>query len=449
MPDGGWVRRFARRPDDSEEVAFHKALILVVALSCCLCGLIWSALYLYVFGVGLTMALPLAFVVIVGGAIIVSWRIADHRPLVYAQLACITWISALIQWSIGSAFDSGLVICWSFLGPIGALMFLPIRKTLPWMGMFVAILLISALLDPALQGAPQPVSAHTRAMFLMMNMGASSVIVFTAAAWFVRGLQQALSDLKEAQVQLIGAAKQAAVGRLVSGILHEVNTPLGAIQSSTDTLCTAFGRCGDIVSAHADENTTAGKRALRAVAMAPKLSESVTSSVRRLVSVVNRMSRFVSLDESEQKAIDVRVSVDTALGLVMEGVGDRITVKRDYAEEVPDVTCFPAKLNQAILSLVRNAVEAIDERGEIAVRVTRDEGRAVVQIQDTGRGIPQDKLQGIFDIGFTKQAGKIGMQLGLPMSKRYVDEIDGTIDIVSTPGEGTTVRVSLPLGSAE
>jgi signal transduction histidine kinase len=443
------VSGFAQRPDDSDEVAFQKALIFVVALSCCLCGVIWSALYLYVFGVGLTMALPLGFVVIVGGTIVVSWRMGDHMPLVYVQLACITWVSALIQWSIGNAFDAGLVICWSFLGPIGALLFLPVRKALPWLGMFVVILLVSALVDPALLGAPLSVSARTRSLFLVMNMGASSLIVFAAAAWFVRSLQQALADLKEAQVQLIGAEKQAAVGRLVSGILHEVNTPLGAIQSSTDTLCTAFGRCGDFVSAHADEDSAEGKRALRAVALAPKLSESVTSSVQRLVSVVNRMSRFVSLDESEKKAIDVRVSMDTALDLVMEGVGDRITVKRDYAEELPDVTCFPAKLNQAILSVVRNAVEAIDERGEILARITRDDDRAIVEIHDTGRGIPQDQLQGLFEIGFTKRAGKVSMQLGLPMSKRHIDEIGGRIDIESEPGRGTTVRVSLPSGRAE
>jgi len=109
------IKDFARRPHDSDETSFIKALVLVVALSCCGCGLVWSALYTAVFGLGLTMALPLAFVVIVGTAIILSVRISDHRPVIYAQLTCITWISALIQWSIGSSVDSGLVICWSFL----------------------------------------------------------------------------------------------------------------------------------------------------------------------------------------------------------------------------------------------------------------------------------------------------------------------------------------------
>ena len=101
---------FARRPEDSSDVAFKKLLILIVAVSCSACGLVWSAMYFAVFGYGLTMILPLSFAVIVGAAIILSHRIANHRPLIYAQLFCITRISAFIQWSIGSMDQSGLVI---------------------------------------------------------------------------------------------------------------------------------------------------------------------------------------------------------------------------------------------------------------------------------------------------------------------------------------------------
>ena len=149
-----WIRNFAHRPGDTDDLTFHKRLILIIALSCCLCGLIWSALYVKVFGIGLTMALPLVFVVVVGVTIVISARLGDHRPLVYAQLLCITWISALIEWSIGGVAASGLVIAWSFLGPIGALIFLPMRQAAAWMAMFMLIVAISVGLEPALPGAP-------------------------------------------------------------------------------------------------------------------------------------------------------------------------------------------------------------------------------------------------------------------------------------------------------
>jgi hypothetical protein len=82
--------RFAHRSDDTEELAFIKQLIFLVALSCSVCGLFWSLLYCIVFGWGLTAVLPLSFVVIVGSAMLISHRQADHRLLVYAQLFCIT-----------------------------------------------------------------------------------------------------------------------------------------------------------------------------------------------------------------------------------------------------------------------------------------------------------------------------------------------------------------------
>ncbi len=186
---GRRLLRFAARPGDSEDRAFKNALALATASACCIAGLVWSAMYFLAFGPGLTTALPLLFVVIVGSSIVISERIADPRPMIYSLLACITWISALIQWSIGSASGAGMVITWSFLGPIGALMFLSRRQSFLWMAMFLVIVFVSALLDPALLGAPIAVSESVSALFLLMNVGVSLSVVFAAAAWFMRSLE--------------------------------------------------------------------------------------------------------------------------------------------------------------------------------------------------------------------------------------------------------------------
>lgn len=184
------ARGFAARPGESEDVAFERVLILIVALACCACGLVWSAMYWVVFGIGPTMALPLVFVAVVGAALLLSAAIRDHRPAVYADLVCITWVSAFIQWTIGGAAESGLVIAWSFLGPIGALIFLSLRQAVVWLGMFLLIVLISAVVDPALLGAPLVVSPAVRAMFLTMHVGVSLSVTFAAAAWFVASMKQ-------------------------------------------------------------------------------------------------------------------------------------------------------------------------------------------------------------------------------------------------------------------
>lgn len=179
----------SRLPGDSDDVAFEKQLIVVIAIVCCLCGLVWSALYFAVFGVGLVMALPLAFVVIVGSAIVVASRLRNHRLLVHAQLASITWITALISWSIGSTHNAGMVISWGFLGPIGALIFLTQRQAFYSLAQFLLILAVSLFFDPALLGAPLAVSDTTRSLFYLMNLGTSLAVVYFSAAWFVHTLQ--------------------------------------------------------------------------------------------------------------------------------------------------------------------------------------------------------------------------------------------------------------------
>ncbi len=183
------VKNFASKPTDTAELASIKPLIFVVSLSCCICGLLWSLLYFTVFGFGLLAILPFSFTVLVGISILISHRLADHRPLVYMQLACITWISALIQWIIGSMDHSGLVITWSFLGPIGAVIFLSFRQSLIWIVMFCGILVISAVFEPALLGYVLEVSETEKTIFYIMNIGVSSVIVFTASAWFVNTIK--------------------------------------------------------------------------------------------------------------------------------------------------------------------------------------------------------------------------------------------------------------------
>ena len=183
------LNRYAHNEDDTVDMVFIKRLILVISLSCSICGLLWGLLYYVVFGFGLITLLPLSFFVIVGSMIIISHRLNNHRLLIYTQLTCITWISALIQWSIGSMDQSGLVIAWSFLGPLGASIFLSFRQSVGWIIMFLIIVVVSAVFEPALLGHKFEVSSTYRTIFYIMNLGVSSIVVFIASAWFVKTIQ--------------------------------------------------------------------------------------------------------------------------------------------------------------------------------------------------------------------------------------------------------------------
>lgn len=182
------LKGFAKENGDSEDIEFRKILILLISSACCLCGIAWSLLYVAVFGFGLSALLPFLFVVIVGATIVIAHVTKKYMLLVYAQLTCITWISAFLQWSIGTIDQSGFVTAWSFLGPIGALIFLPRRQAFFWMAQFLFIIVVSAFFEPVI-GEKHFVSNQIRAIFYIMNIATPLTVAFSASAWFANTIQ--------------------------------------------------------------------------------------------------------------------------------------------------------------------------------------------------------------------------------------------------------------------
>lgn len=182
--------KFAHSDDPTEEQPFEKRLILIIALCCSFFGIVWGIIYYIIFGFGVTMLLPWAFTIIVGITILVSHLLSDHRPLIYVQLFCITWIAAFIQWTIGSMDHSGVVIAWSFLGPLGAIIFLSTRQAMVWMVIFLMIVVFSAVFEPALLGHRLLVNQNVKTIFYIMNLGTASLVVFGASMWFISTIQK-------------------------------------------------------------------------------------------------------------------------------------------------------------------------------------------------------------------------------------------------------------------
>lgn len=263
-------------------------------------------------------------------------------------------------------------------------------------------------------------------------------------------LMRALKDLQETQAQLVESEKQAMLVRLIAGIVHEVNTPLGALRSSTQTISKSLERCLEIVgNPNASERTI--ERARRAVLASQALIRVQDGSVDRIGSLVNSLKGFISLDAAQLGEVDVREGIESALTLLGPVLNERIHIVKEYAAGIGRVRCYPEKLNQVFLNLLQNAVKAVAQGGEIRISVANGGNSIRVGFTDNGRGIREDRLHEVFDFGFaTKIDGRVGLRLGLPLSKRTVEEIGGSLRIESTPGQGTMVEVLLPaLGSAQ
>ena len=161
------ISKYAYNASDSEEIRLAKSLILIISICCSFCGLVWSGIYYSLFGFGLTTALPLIFVVLVIPSIFISHFVSDYKILVYAQLTCIVWIPTLIQWNLGSIHDSGFVIAWCFLGPLGALLFLKEKHARIWMLIFLLIVGITVIVVPTFSMDRAQVTKNVRMAFYL------------------------------------------------------------------------------------------------------------------------------------------------------------------------------------------------------------------------------------------------------------------------------------------
>jgi signal transduction histidine kinase len=254
--------------------------------------------------------------------------------------------------------------------------------------------------------------------------------------------RRALDRQRETQAHLAQIEKMACLGKLVAGVTHEVNTPLGAIKSANDTLCRAAEKMKAILD---DGQARPQQKELLSLLRVIEGSGAVVDDgSERIVTIVKKLRSFARLDEAELKSADIHQGLDDTLALLRHELEDRIQVKRNY-DELPRVRCYPGRLNQVFLNILMNATHAIEGEGEITI-ATRQEGNEIhVVIADDGIGIPPGFIDKLFDPGFTTKGVGVGTGLGLAISYQIVEEHGGRISVESTPGKGSTFCIALPI----
>jgi adenylate cyclase len=182
------IERFAYEPGETQEARSEKSAIFLVALTCTVAGGVWGVMYAVLFGLALVSFLPFLFVAIVGTSIAIAHLTKRYKIAVYSQIASIMLISAAIQWSMGGIFDSGMVIAWVLIGPLGALMFLSTRESFVWFALYGVIVLVTVLFDDYFAARGMDTSAELRRFFFGINLGLSSVIVFFFTGYVFRSM---------------------------------------------------------------------------------------------------------------------------------------------------------------------------------------------------------------------------------------------------------------------
>lgn len=246
-------------------------------------------------------------------------------------------------------------------------------------------------------------------------------------------LEITLKELKETQIQLINTEKMASVGQLVSGVAHEINTPLASINSNSF-----------MISKLIKDKQALDKNQLEILA---DLNDIDIEAVQRISNIVKSLKRFVRLDEAELQEADINKELDLTLKLMAHELKNNIRVVKNYAQ-LPNLMCRVNMLNQVFMNILVNACHSIlnsEKEGIIEIITSCDDVNLVVKIKDNGCGIPQNQQSKIFNVGYTTKKIGMGTGLGLSISKKIVELHKGTISFISKEGVGTEFIVSIPL----
>ena len=269
-------------------------------------------------------------------------------------------------------------------------------------------------------------------------------------------------QLDETYSQLLQAEKLAALGQLAAGVAHEINNPIGFVNSNLGTLSGYLKDLLRIVAAYeAVSATQPGKtkehdelQALKAEldldflrSDAPQLIAESLDGISRVRNIVKDLKNFAHVDASpEWGPANLHECLDSTLNIANHEIKYKAAVVKDYGA-LPDIECLPSQLNQVFLNLLVNAAQAIPENGQgtITVCTAADGDNVRIEISDTGCGIAPENIQKIFDPFFTTKPVGTGTGLGLSLSYGIIKRHHGRIEVGSEIGRGTTFRITLPI----
>jgi signal transduction histidine kinase len=258
-------------------------------------------------------------------------------------------------------------------------------------------------------------------------------------------VEERTRELRDNQAQLVQSEKMAALGQLVAGVAHEVNTPLGALKSNNDLAIRSRAKIKAAIDdpalpAELREHPHLGKL----LTNLEKLDEINQTALDRIVAIVKSLRNFARLDKAEQDKVNIHDGIDSTLTLVHHELKNRIAVHKEFSD-LPELYCFPNQLNQVFMNVLVNASHAIHDKGDIFIKTYRRDNDAVIEFRDTGKGILDEHLKRIFDPGFTTKGAGVGTGLGLSIVYKIIEDHEGTIEIDSAVDKGTTVRITLPI----
>ncbi len=228
---------------------------------------------------------------------------------------------------------------------------------------------------------------------------------------------------------------------LVAGLVHELNTPLGAMCSATHTM----RRIIELL----EQSPLQGKAAV-AVSSLRQIAKVIDTSSRRMGEVASglqELERQIGPDQQEHAAIDLRDVLRGALERTLHSDRIALHIVPRSLESLPAMPVYAqrTRLSNALVTILQNAVDSIPDSGEVAICLERNGSLVDLWVEDDGPGMTARQIEQASTVGFAEREGRVRLRIGLASSRHVIEAEGGSLVIESVPGSGTRVRVTLPL----
>jgi two-component system NtrC family sensor kinase len=255
-------------------------------------------------------------------------------------------------------------------------------------------------------------------------------------------LKAAYSELQTTHAQLVQSAKMASLGELVAGVAHEINNPLAFVLSHLDTVRRSLGALEPELPAGLSESgAQLWQRAN------DRLRE-VAPGLERIRELVVKLRTFSRLDEGELKHVNVQDCVESVLTIMGHRLKESVRVETQFGPP-EDLDCYASLLNQAIMNLVSNAIDAMDGAGTLRISTGLEGSQYCIAVTDTGPGIPAELRERVLEPFFTTKGVGQGTGLGLSITYSIVRKHGGALELLDAEGGGTRAVIRIPLNQGE
>jgi two-component system, NtrC family, sensor kinase len=277
-----------------------------------------------------------------------------------------------------------------------------------------------------------------------------------------RSEREAHQALKAAQSRMVETEKLASLGQLVAGVAHEINNPLAFVSNNVAVLERDLRDIITLIGLYRQrmQSGTDGPAELNAqidqvaeqldleytLDNMPRLIERTREGLRRIERIVKDLRLFARVDEGEWNEVDLNPGIESSVNMVAGYARKKGVRLAAELEPLPPLRCRSARLHQVVVNLLMNGIDACGPDGTVTVRTRAlAEGHGVrIEVADTGSGIEPAVRDHIFEPFFTTKAIGEGTGLGLSISYGIVQEHHGTIDVQSSPGQGSCFTIRLP-----